>query len=55
MTFTLTKTSEWDFKETINIDTLEQLQELSAKYGTALVVSFFNAGPTIEIYDDWRE
>ena len=59
MIFTLRKTSDWHFEESIDIDTLEQLRELSAKYDANLIINFgdvwTDGKPEIEIYDDYRE
>lgn len=59
MIFTLRKTSDWNFKESIDVDTLEQLRELSKKYDANLIINFGDVWtdekPEIEIYDDYRE
>jgi len=63
MEFTLRKASDWDFEETITINTLEDLKELQNKYSIpdnklywknpGIIVDFNNA--KITIYDYYLE
>lgn len=63
MEFTLIKSSDWDFEETIEINTLEDLKELQDKYkvpdnpgiweNPALIINFNNH--IIEIYNYYKE
>ena len=59
MKFEVTRTSDWDYKEEIEIDTLEQLMNFCKENGqivltpSAPVVRKYL--PSIEIYDTWRE
>lgn len=63
MKFTLMKSSDWSFEETIEINTLEDLKELQDKYkipdnpeiwGNPSLIINFNTH-IIEIYDYYRE
>jgi len=49
MKFQVTKASDWDYKEEVEINTLEELVELSKKDGIIL------EGNHIKIYDDYVE
>lgn len=55
----LEKASDWQFKEYIEINTLEDLIALQKKYKEDLVVNFTNNNyskePFITIYDDYLE
>ena len=63
MEFTLRKASDWDFEETITIDTLEDLKKLQKRYNTSpdefywdnvrLILDFSRA--EITIYDTYIE
>lgn len=63
MKFTLMKSSDWDFEETVEINTLEDLKELQDKYkipdntetwkNPSLIINFNTH--IIEIYDYYRE
>lgn len=63
MEFTLIKSSDLDFEETVEINTLEDLKELQDKYkipdnpgnweNPALIINFNNH--IIEIYNYYRE
>lgn len=63
MEFTLRKASDWDFEETVEINTLEDLKELQEKYkipdnpgiweNPSLIINFNTH--IIEIYDYYRE
>lgn len=63
MEFTLTKSSDCDFEEIVEINTLEDLKELQDKYkipdnpvnwtNPSLIINFNNH--TIEIYDYYKE
>lgn len=63
MEFTLTKSSDWEFEETIIINNLEDLKELQNKYtikdsynswDKPKLIIDFNKN-TIEVYDWYRE
>lgn len=63
MEFTLMKSSDWDFEETVEINTLEDLKGLQDKYkipdntenweNPPLIINFNSH--IIEIYDYYRE
>ena len=66
MKFVLTKTSDIDFREIIEINTLNDLMSLQEKYQHELIISIASSecdkrwfpeteGRYIEIYDFWRE
>lgn len=57
MKFEVTKTSDWDYKEQIEINSLEELMEFVTKNGCIIVTAKSKYVPmnSIEIYDDWRE
>ena len=49
MKFQVTKASDWDYKEEVEINTLEELVDFSKKDGIIL------EGNHIKIYDDYVE
>ena len=53
MKFVVTKSSDWDYREEVEINTLEEMKDFQIQAQHSLIVSFY-AG-TIEIYDDYRE
>lgn len=61
MKFTVSKSSDWNYKETVEINTLEEMKEFQLKHcysnenwnNCSLIVDFNNQ--TIEIYDTYRE
>ena len=55
MNFTLTKASDWDFEETIEIKDMEELKSLHEKFNRRFdfVIDFNEM--TIIIYDSWLE
>ena len=53
MVFTVYKASDWDFKETITFNTLEELKDYQLNIGASLVINFENFN--ILIYDDYIE
>ena len=53
MKFVVTKSSDWDYKEEVEINTLEEMKDFQIQTQHSLIVSFY-AG-TIEIYDSYRE
>jgi hypothetical protein len=66
MKFTLTKSSDNEFKKVIQINTLNDLEALQKKYKTELIIKIVSDnfdkdiypetdGRYIEIYDDYRE
>lgn len=57
MEFILEYASDWDYEETIKINSLEELKELSKKVGSSLIIDFGQNSlkPTITVYDDWVE
>ena len=57
MKFRVTKTSDWDYKETKEISSLEELMEFVKKNGSIIISTGISTGdmPNMEIYDDWRE
>jgi len=50
MKFILKKTSDWDYKSEIEINTLEELMNFISKNGNIVLNK-----ESIEIYDDYRE
>ena len=58
MKFFVTKTSDWNYKEHIEINTLEELMDF-VKDNDSVVLSkphpCSDNLPSIEIYDDYRE
>ena len=63
MIFELRKTSDWNYKKEVEINTLGELIKFCEKNGTIIVqppiigktVKDKDIPPRIEIYDDWRE
>lgn len=59
MTFTVRKTSDWEYDKTIEINSLEQLMEFCKINGEIIIFRpHEHKGKTIgkiEIYDDYRE
>lgn len=70
MTFKLRKASDWEFEETVEINTIEDLKRLQDRYRNAnggiwagtLIVDFYSdlypgilEGPAITIYDSYIE
>lgn len=66
MKFTLTKSSDYDFKQIIEINTLNDLERLQNKHKNELIINIISDNLTkdmypetdgryIEIYDDYRE
>ena len=62
MKFILTKVSDWDLKDVIEINTLEELLEIYKKNGTLVITDnwvndeeFPDIKLEIEIYDSYRE
>lgn len=61
MKILLVKSSNKDFKEKREINSIEDLKNLQKEFGDALIIDFEsvdeNNNPCvkIEIYDDWRE
>ena len=66
MLFRLSKASDWNFEEHINVNTLEDLKLLAKKYYDstmatdkyAPLILYFDTPmeiPTIQIYDDYIE
>jgi hypothetical protein len=69
MTFKLRKASDWEFEETVEINTIEDLKRLQDRYRNAdggiwtgtLIVDFYldlsgiREVPTITIYDSYIE
>ena len=53
MTFTVQKASDWNFKETVTFNTLEELKDYQLNAGASLVINFENSN--ILIYDDYIE
>ena len=53
MKFVVTKSSDWDYKEEVEINTLEEMKDFQLQAQHSLIVNF-HAG-TIEIYDGYRE
>ena len=53
MKFVVTKSSDWDYNEEVEINTLEEMKDFQIQAQDSLIVSFY-AG-TIEIYDDYKE
>ena len=53
MKFVVTKSSDWDYKDEVEINTLEEMKDFQIQAQHSLIVSFY-AG-TIEIYDGYRE
>ena len=58
MKFNITKASDWNYRNQVNISTLEELMKFADDNGQ-LIISPYNPitdkQPSIEIYDDWRE
>ena len=58
MKFKVTKTSDWNYRENVDISTLEELMKFADDNGQ-LIISPNNPithkQPSIEIYDDWGE
>lgn len=58
MKFNVTKTSDRNYRNQLNISTIEELMEFADDNGQ-LIISPYNPAtnkqPSIEIYDDWRE
>lgn len=59
MKFELVKASDWDFKEEVEINSLEDLNLLVDKYACPIVytpfLKLFTKMPQITIYDDYLE
>ena len=63
MKFNITRTSDWDYLEQKEINTLEELVSFVKTNGPCIVTAPINIEssinkwtiPSIEIYDDWRE
>lgn len=63
MKFVVSKTSDWDYKSEVNIETIGELLDFIHKNGPVIIGEHYNYdfdGITfdhynIEIYDDWRE
>lgn len=62
MKFMLIKANDDDFKEEIEINTIEDLKRLQDKYQHELIIDFYGYDDenecnchTIEIYNDYRE
>lgn len=61
MKFNVTRTSDWEYREQVNINTLEELMKFADDNGEIIitpynpVVNVTGGLPSIEIYDDWRE
>ena len=58
MKFNVTRTSNWDYSEQKEINTLEELMSFVKTNGSCIVMEDINTGwtiPRIEIYDSWRE
>ncbi len=68
MRFELSKASDWNFKELVNIETMDDLKALAKKYYDsekgmmaeeyATLVIYFDPNfemPVIQIYDDYIE
>ena len=63
MKFNVTRTSDWDYLEQKEINTLEELMSFVETNGSCIVTAAFDTEssidrwtiPSIEIYDDWRE
>ena len=53
MKFVVNKSSDWDYKEEVEINTLEEMKDFQIQAQHSLIVSFY-AG-SIEIYDCYRE
>ena len=53
MTFTVYKASDWDFKETITFNTLEELKDYQLNAGVSLIIDFEEL--EILIFDDYME
>ena len=53
MKFVVTKSSDWDYNEEVEINTLEEMKDFQLQAQYSLIVNFY-AG-TIEIYDGYRE
>lgn len=53
MKFVVTKSSDWDYKEEVEINTLEEMKDFQIQSQHSLIVSFY--ARTIEIYDGYRE
>ena len=56
MTATIKKASDWNFEQTREINTLEELLALTVEFKTDdLIVSKRNQGIQVRIYDDYVE
>ena len=53
MTFTVYKASDWNFKETVTFNTLEELKDYQLNAGVSLIINFEKL--EIWIYDDYME
>lgn len=59
MKFNVTKTSDWGYRKTIEINTLEELMKFVEDNDEIVLIPSHkfkeDVLPTIEIYDTWRE
>ncbi len=58
MKFYVTRTSDWKYKEQVEINTLEELIDFVRDNGDIIIQKpypYRDNLPSIEIYDDWRE
>ena len=53
MKFTVYKASDWNFKETVTFNTLEELKDYQLNAGVSLIINFEKL--EIWIYDDYME
>lgn len=51
----LSKTSEWEWKDEVEINTLDDLKKIQQKYGSKLIIGWTKDELLIEIYDAYRE
>jgi hypothetical protein len=53
MIFEVSKSNDWDYKDTVCINSIEDLQKFQEECGHSIIINF--KSKTIEIYDGYRE
>lgn len=53
MNFEVSKSSDWDYKDTVCINSIEDLQKFQEECCNSIIINF--KSKTIEIYDGYRE